>query len=352
MLRDVRVLGRVEKLLFLELCRHMVFQRLSQGDCVFRPGQPDARTYVVRDGLLELGLPGPDGKEVVLGDSANSLLSVLDVITGHRHAQGHCVCPDGPRLHGAAAASGGLLCRVPQVPRELGVVRITMGRLQWVLQPRDPTPSRFPSPASRTAPAPGVAPSGWSTPQLSRSQGGLLASHLTASGPHSLDLERTGDRSLLNGLVLPHRAKAGTVITGQSDQDVSLHFVLRGCLHVYTPSHQGTCRGQRLWTGPRTGITPGVHRSRVKRARPEEPHTWEDRPKSDLQPCSSHTPEAGWSTRGRSLRNHRPVKISRLLLLAIRLAEAAPESWGNREMFLFALTFLLWIGCFVGIDFL
>lgn len=37
----------------------MVFQRLSQGDYVFRPGQPDASIYVVQDGLLELCLPGP-----------------------------------------------------------------------------------------------------------------------------------------------------------------------------------------------------------------------------------------------------------------------------------------------------
>lgn len=37
----------------------MIFQRLSQGDYVFRPGQPDASIYVVQDGLLELCLPGP-----------------------------------------------------------------------------------------------------------------------------------------------------------------------------------------------------------------------------------------------------------------------------------------------------
>ena len=54
-----RVLGHFEKPLFLELCRHMVFQRLGQGDYVFRPGQPDASIYVVQDGLLELCLPGP-----------------------------------------------------------------------------------------------------------------------------------------------------------------------------------------------------------------------------------------------------------------------------------------------------
>ncbi|XP_011381250.2 neuropathy target esterase-like, partial [Pteropus vampyrus] len=86
MLKNVRVLGHFEKPLFLELCRHMIFQRLSQGDYVFRPGQPDASIYVVQDGLLELCLPGPDGKEcvvkeVVPGDSVNSLLSILDVIT-------------------------------------------------------------------------------------------------------------------------------------------------------------------------------------------------------------------------------------------------------------------------------
>ncbi|EPQ06930.1 Neuropathy target esterase [Myotis brandtii] len=59
MLKNVRVLGHFEKPLFLELCRHMIFQRLSQGDYVFRPGQPDASIYVVQDGLLELCLPGP-----------------------------------------------------------------------------------------------------------------------------------------------------------------------------------------------------------------------------------------------------------------------------------------------------
>lgn len=53
------MLGHFEKPLFLELCRHMIFQRLSQGDYVFRPGQPDASIYVVQDGLLELCLPGP-----------------------------------------------------------------------------------------------------------------------------------------------------------------------------------------------------------------------------------------------------------------------------------------------------
>lgn len=125
-----RVLGHFEKPLFLELCKHMVFQQCQQGDYVFRPGQPDTSIYVLQDGKLELFLTEPvrgrgtsrgggtggtrrggrglgdaaggpgmgratsggtfcgpqDGKETVMkevfpGDSVHSLLSILDVIT-------------------------------------------------------------------------------------------------------------------------------------------------------------------------------------------------------------------------------------------------------------------------------
>ncbi|NWI11766.1 PLPL6 esterase, partial [Crypturellus soui] len=86
MLKNVRVLGHFEKPLFLELCKHMVFQQFQQGEYVFRPGQPDSSIYVLQDGKLELFLTEPDGKETVMkevfpGDSVHSLLSILDVIT-------------------------------------------------------------------------------------------------------------------------------------------------------------------------------------------------------------------------------------------------------------------------------
>uniref|UniRef100_A0A8C1PG74 Patatin-like phospholipase domain containing 6 n=1 Tax=Cyprinus carpio TaxID=7962 RepID=A0A8C1PG74_CYPCA len=89
MLKNVRVLGHFEKPLFLELCKHMVFLQFQQGEYVFRPGQPDSSIYVVQDGKLELCLTGQDGKdgvvkEVYPGDSVHSLLSILDVITGHQ----------------------------------------------------------------------------------------------------------------------------------------------------------------------------------------------------------------------------------------------------------------------------
>uniref|UniRef100_A0A2K6V5J6 lysophospholipase n=1 Tax=Saimiri boliviensis boliviensis TaxID=39432 RepID=A0A2K6V5J6_SAIBB len=372
MLKNVRVLGHFEKPLFLELCRHMVFQRLGQGDYVFRPGQPDASIYVVQDGLLELCLPGPDGKEcvvkeVVPGDSVNSLLSILDVITGHQHPQ---------RTVSARAARDSTVLRLPveafsavftKYPESLvRVVQIIMVRLQRVTflalhnylgltnelfsheiqplrlfpspglptrtspvrgskrmvstsatdEPRE-TPGRPPDPTGAPLPGPTgdpVKPTSLETPSaplLSRCismpgdisglqggprsdfdmayergrismslqeeasggsqaapartptqepreqpagaceysycedesatggcpfgpyQGRQTSSIFEAAKRELAKLMRIEDPSLLNSRVLLHHAKAGTIIARQGDQDVSLHFVLWGCLHVY-----------------------------------------------------------------------------------------------------------------------
>ncbi|XP_068949361.1 patatin-like phospholipase domain-containing protein 6 isoform X3 [Petaurus breviceps papuanus] len=369
MLKNVRVLGHFEKPLFLELCRHMVFQRLSQGDYVFRPGQPDASIYVVQDGQLELCLPGPDGKECVVkevfpGDSVNSLLSILDVITGHQRPY---------RTVSARAARDSTVLRLPveafsavfaKYPESLvRVVQIIMVRLQRVtflalhnylgltneLFSHEMQPLRlFPSPGlpTRTSPVRGpkrviaastaeeprdplarpLDPTGAplpgppgdpvkppatleppSAPLLSRCismpvdisglqqgprsdfdmayergrisvslqeessgsplpsmprepreqpagaceysfcedesaggdcpfgpyQGRQTSSIIEAAKRELVKLMKIEDPTLLNSRVLLHHAKAGTVIARQGDQDVSLHFVLWGCLHVY-----------------------------------------------------------------------------------------------------------------------
>ncbi|XP_010170353.1 neuropathy target esterase, partial [Antrostomus carolinensis] len=360
MLKNVRVLGHFEKPLFLELCKHMVFQQCQQGDYVFRPGQPDTSIYVLQDGKLELFLTEPDGKETVMkevfpGDSVHSLLSILDVITGHQRPY-RTVC--------ARAAEDSTILRLPveafsaifeKYPESLvRVVQIIMVRLQRVtflalhnylgltneLFSHDMQPLRlFPQPGhtARTSPVrhskrgPGGADEGkeppdplkaggleTTVPPLSRcismpvdisgiqkghrsdfdmayergrisvslqedSAGALAAFSQSVSheakerksvtveeqpsgvyhcnyceddsatgycpfGPYQgrqtsaifeaakrelVKLMKVEDPSLLNNRVLLHHAKAGTVIARQGDQDVSLHFVLWGCLHVY-----------------------------------------------------------------------------------------------------------------------
>ncbi|KAM6394821.1 patatin-like phospholipase domain-containing protein 6 isoform 2-T2 [Rhynochetos jubatus] len=363
MLKNVRVLGHFEKPLFLELCKHMVFQQCQQGDYVFRPGQPDTSIYVLQDGKLELFLTEPDGKETVMkevfpGDSVHSLLSILDVITGHQRPY-RTVC--------ARAAEDSTVLRLPveafsavfeKYPESLvRVVQIIMVRLQRVtflalhnylgltneLFSHDMQPLRlFPQPghAARTSPvrhgkrglgsadegrepadllkAGGLETPTPLPPPLSRcismpvdisgiqkgprsdfdmayergrisvslqedSTGALAAFSRSVShepkerksvtveeqpsgvyhynyceddsatgdcpfGPYQgrqtsaifeaakrelVKLMKVEDPSLLNNRVLLHHAKAGTVIARQGDQDVSLHFVLWGCLHVY-----------------------------------------------------------------------------------------------------------------------
>ncbi|XP_071245288.1 patatin-like phospholipase domain-containing protein 6 isoform X2 [Salvelinus alpinus] len=360
MLKNVRVLGHFEKPLFLELCKHMVFLQFQQGEYVFRPGQPDSSIYVVQDGKLELCLTGMDGKdgvvkEVYPGDSVHSLLSILDVITGHQKPY---------RTVSARAAEVSTVLRLPveaflsifeKYPESLvRVVQIIMVRLQRVtvlalhnylgltnelfshemqllrLLPLSPHPvprtspqrhgKRFgsltvpvedreaavkdapdsgkdgatvPPTLSRTISMPvdiagmqknlrsdfdmayergrisvstedGNTPPTYTRDQRERrvtvdevpsgvylypeEEGGPDNQFSPGPGPvpgrpspalfeealkELLKLMRIEDPALLNGRVTLHHAKAGTVLARQGDQDVSLHFVLSGCLHVY-----------------------------------------------------------------------------------------------------------------------
>uniref|UniRef100_A0A7N5JDM0 lysophospholipase n=2 Tax=Ailuropoda melanoleuca TaxID=9646 RepID=A0A7N5JDM0_AILME len=138
MLKNVRVLGHFEKPLFLELCKHMVFVQLLEGEHVFQPGEPDTSIYVVQDGRLEVCIQDTDGtevavKEVLAGDSVHSLLSILDVITGHTAPY---------KTVSARAAAPSTVLRLPAVafqgvfekyPETLArVVQIIMVRLQRV----------------------------------------------------------------------------------------------------------------------------------------------------------------------------------------------------------------------------
>ncbi|XP_041530348.1 patatin-like phospholipase domain-containing protein 7 isoform X1 [Microtus oregoni] len=138
MLKNVRVLGHFEKPLFLELCKHMVFVQLQEGEHVFQPGEPDTSIYVVQDGRLEVCIQDADGTEVVVkevlpGDSVHSLLSILDVITGHTapyKTVSARAAVSSTILWLPAAAFQGIFEKYPETL--VRVVQIIMVRLQRV----------------------------------------------------------------------------------------------------------------------------------------------------------------------------------------------------------------------------
>ncbi|XP_040316174.1 patatin-like phospholipase domain-containing protein 7 isoform X1 [Herpailurus yagouaroundi] len=138
MLKNVRVLGHFEKPLFLELCKHMIFVQLLEGEHVFQPGEPDTSIYVVQDGRLEVCIQDADGtevavKEVLAGDSVHSLLSILDVITGHtapyKTVSARAAVPSTV-LRLPAVAFQGVFEKYPETL--VRVVQIIMVRLQRV----------------------------------------------------------------------------------------------------------------------------------------------------------------------------------------------------------------------------
>uniref|UniRef100_A0A7N8X0Q9 lysophospholipase n=1 Tax=Mastacembelus armatus TaxID=205130 RepID=A0A7N8X0Q9_9TELE len=301
MLKNVRVLGHFEKPLFLELCKHMVFLQFQQGEYVFRPSQPDNSIYVVQDGKLELCLTGTDGKESVVkevypGDSVHSLLSILDVITGHQKPY---------RTVSARAAEVSTVLRLPveaflsifeKYPESLvRVVQIIMVRLQRVtvlalhnyLGLTNELFSHVSLSHTHTHTCrhlwvcgfafirksysvhfltfltfklndfhlailsfvcAGIQKSVRSDFDMAYERGRISVSAEDGNTPPTfpriiktfiprsctlLNSSLIQDPSLLNGRVTLHHAKAGAVLARQGDQDVSLHFVLSGCLHVY-----------------------------------------------------------------------------------------------------------------------
>uniref|UniRef100_A0A4W4GUG2 lysophospholipase n=1 Tax=Electrophorus electricus TaxID=8005 RepID=A0A4W4GUG2_ELEEL len=274
MLKNVRVLGHFEKPLFLELCKHMVFLQFQQGEYVFRPGQPDSSIYVVQDGKLELCLTGQvcDGKdgvvkEVYPGDSVHSLLSILDVITGHQRPY---------RTVSARAAEVSTVLRLPveafltifeKYPESLvRVVQIIMVRLQRVtvlalhnylgltneLFSHFPVgfsiPGRVPcwilysrSSSLLDSLFPVEFPVGFSIP--GRVPCWILYSRLSSLLDSLFPVEFPVEFSIPSGIpCLSHppiclcpllHSHSSSCSGCLHPQDVSLHFVLSGCLHVY-----------------------------------------------------------------------------------------------------------------------
>uniref|UniRef100_A0A8C3V3C1 lysophospholipase n=1 Tax=Catharus ustulatus TaxID=91951 RepID=A0A8C3V3C1_CATUS len=238
MLKNVRVLGHFEKPLFLELCKHMFFVQLHEGEYIFRPGQLDDSIYVVQDGKLEVCIQESDGtevvvKEVLAGDSVHSLLSILDVITGH---------PAPYKTVSARAASPSTILRLPasafqdvfQKYPETLVRVVQVGRL--IIHPLVGT--ELDSSTCNMVLTIILTCFIWMLPHI---LGPLPVHRAVNCTSHPFLLQNP---ALLNGKVTLHQVTAGTVLSRQGDQDVNVCFVVSGVLHVYQrkiDSEEDTC---------------------------------------------------------------------------------------------------------------
>ncbi|XP_049637929.1 patatin-like phospholipase domain-containing protein 7 isoform X2 [Suncus etruscus] len=257
MLKNVRVLGHFEKPLFLELCKHMVFVQLHEGEYVFQPGEPDTSIYVVQDGRLEVCIQDMDGpemvvKEVLPGDSVHSLLSILDVITNHtapyKTVSARAAVPSTV-LRLPAVALQGVFDKCPETL--VRVVQIIMVRLQRVtflalhnylgLTTELFNPSRKNvTVTERPSAVFHYTESDLDEPVTSKKTDSILR----AAKKNLLTLMELDDPSLLDGRVTLLHVPGGTVVSRQGDQDVNILFVVSGLLHVYQrkiDSQEDTC---------------------------------------------------------------------------------------------------------------
>ena len=131
--------GHFDKVIFLELVKSIETLNLASGQYLFRVGEPDEFIYVVQSGKLHVHILDSDNrittiKTVLPGDTVSSLLSFIDVLTGHP-APFKTVCAkaftDSVIIKVPAAAFQDVFDKNPEML--IRVVQMIMARLQRVI---------------------------------------------------------------------------------------------------------------------------------------------------------------------------------------------------------------------------
>uniref|UniRef100_A0A915J0C8 Uncharacterized protein n=1 Tax=Romanomermis culicivorax TaxID=13658 RepID=A0A915J0C8_ROMCU len=88
MMHHPRILGHFKKSSVIALYKYIEILNVKANSLLFKPGDKDDSIYIIEKGRLSLSIRSPDGveffvKEIFAGESVFSMLSVIDVLTGH-----------------------------------------------------------------------------------------------------------------------------------------------------------------------------------------------------------------------------------------------------------------------------